>query len=77
MADVTRPLNSVSETRGPADGKGKQDVLFTNKECFVVQPGVVDEIMKRTKSVVEYDRSGGLYLADIEMSSFSRQGQAR
>ena len=77
VADVTRPLNSVSETCGPIDGKGKQDVLFTNKKCFVVPPGVVDEIMRRTTAVVEYDRSGGLYLADIEMSSFTRQGPGR
>ena len=77
MADVTRPLNSVSETCGPADGDGRQDVLFTNKKCYVVPPGVVAEIMKKTKSVVEYDRSGGLYLADIEMSSFIRQGATR
>ena len=77
VADVTRPLNSVSETCGPADGKGRQDVLFTNSKCFVVPLGVVDEIMRRTTAVVEYDRSGGLYLADIEMSSFTRQGPGR
>ena len=53
VADVTRPLNSVSETCGAVDGPGRQDVLFTNKKCFVVPPGVVDEIMKRTTSVVE------------------------
>jgi hypothetical protein len=77
VADVTRPLNSVSETCGPIDGPGTQDVLFTNKRCYVVPPGIVDQIMKTTKSVVEYDRSGGLYLADIEMSSFPRQGLGR
>ena len=77
VADVTRPLNSVSETCGPMEGNGRQDVLFTNKKCFVVAPGIVDEIMKRHKAVVEYDRSGGLYLADIEMSSFTRQGPGR
>jgi len=77
VADVTRPLNSVSETCGPIDGAGRQDVLFTNKKCFVVPPGVVDEIMRRTTAVVEYDRSGGLYLADIEMSSFTRPGPGR
>ena len=77
VADVTRPLNSVSETCGPIDGPGTQDVLFTNKKCFVVPPGVVDQIMRTTKSVVEYGWSGGLYLADIEMSSFARQGLGR
>jgi len=77
VADVTRPLNSVSETCGPIDGPGTQDVLFTNKRCYVVPPGIVEQIMKTTKSVVEYDPTGGLYLADIEMSSFPRQGLGR
>ena len=77
VADVTRPLNSVSETCGPIEGTGMQDVLFTHKKCFVVPLGVVDEIMRRTTAVVEYDRSGGLYLADLEMSSFTRQGLGR
>ena len=77
VAVITRPLNSVSETCGPADGEGRQDVFFANKKCCVVPPGVVDETMTGTKSVVEYDRSGGLYLADIEMSSFIRHGPGR
>ena len=77
MADVTRPLNSVSETCGPIDGPGAQDVLCTTKRCYVAPPGIVEQIMSTTKSVVEYDRIGGLYLADLEMSGFSRQGLGR
>ncbi len=74
-ADVTRALHSVSATTGPYEGPGEQDVLFNNRMCYVVPPGVVDEIMKRVKSVAEYDRSGGLYTAEFEMSDFQRQGQ--
>ena len=77
VADGTRPPNSVSETCGPIDGPGTQDVRFTNKRCYVVPPGIVEQIMRTTKSVAEYDPSGGLYLADIEMSSFPRQGLGR
>ena len=45
-ADVTRPLNSVSTVCGPFDGPGVQGVLFNNKTCYVVPPGVVERIMR-------------------------------
>ena len=72
-ADVARPLQSVSDTCGPCDGPGVHDVLFNNRKCYVVPPGMVDEIMTRVKPIVEYDRVGGLYLADLTLSSFGRQ----
>ena len=46
LADATRPLHSVSRVTGPAEGPGKQDVLFNNKRCAVVPPGVVDKILE-------------------------------
>ena len=77
LADVTRPLHSVAKVTGPEDHPtGKQDVLFTNKKCVVVPPGVVEKMLKTVKPVVEYARTGNLYIADMEMSSFPRQGQA-
>ena len=75
LANVTRALHSVSKVAGPYDGPGKQDVLFNNKRCVVVPPGIVDEILRRVKPVAEYHRRGNLYLADLQMSSFTRQGQ--
>ena len=72
-ADVARPLQSVSDTCGPCDGPGVHDVLFNNRKCYVVLPGLVNEIMTRVKPIVEYDRVGGLYLADLTLSSFGRQ----
>ncbi len=75
VANVTRPLNSVSKVTGPEDGPGEHDVLFNNKTCFVVPPGVVEEIMKRIKPVAEYPREGGLYVGEMTLSSFQRQGQ--
>ncbi len=78
LADVSRPLHSVSEVTGPVEHPvGKQDVLFNNRKCVVVPPGVVDRILKelRIKPVAEYQREGNLYLADMVMSTFGRPGQ--
>ena len=75
LADVTRPLHSVSTVTGPIEGPGKQDVLFNNRLCVVVPPGVVDKILETIKPVMKYDREGNLYVAEMEMSTFRRQGQ--
>ena len=75
LADVTRPLHSVSTVTGPIEGPGKQDVLFNNRLCVVVPPGVVDKILETIKPVMQYDREGNLYVAEMEMSTFGRQGQ--
>ncbi len=76
LADVTRPLHSVGQVTGPEDGPPKTDVLFNNQKCVVVPPGVVEEILKKVKPIAEYKREGNLYLADMTMSVFGRQGQA-
>jgi hypothetical protein len=78
VAEVTRALHSVSKVIGPEEHPtGHHDVLFNNKRCCVVPPGIVELIMKRVKAIAEYKRSGGLYLADIALSSFTRQGPSR
>ena len=74
VADVTKPLHSLSTIAGPKDGDGKQDILFNNKMCYVVQPGIVEQIMKQLTPVAEYERTGNLYVANMVMSSFPRQG---
>ena len=74
MADVSRPLHSVAKVTGPKGGPGKQDVLFDNDNCFVVAPGTVKKIMKHIQAVAEYEREGNLYVADMVLSSFGRQG---
>ena len=56
-------------------GNAKQDVLFVTDVCVVVPPRIVKEIPKRLKPVMQYEREGNLYVADLEMSSFHRQGQ--
>lgn len=77
LADVTRPLHAVSQVTGPAEGPAKTNVLFDNKRCVVVPPGVVEEILKRIRPIAEYKREGNLYLADMTMSAFTGQGQAQ
>ena len=76
MANVTRPLHSVAKVTGPKIGPAKQDVLFDNEMCYVVQPGVVKAIMRHLSAVAEYEREGNLYLADMTVSRFTRPGQA-
>ncbi len=74
MADVSRALHSVARVTGPKDGPGKQDVLFDNERCVVVPPGTVKRIMKTINAVAEYEREGNLYIAEMLMSRFPRQG---
>ncbi len=78
VADVTRALNSVSKVAGHDEGgPGKQDVLFNNNFCYVVPPGIVEKVMKTMKPVAKYHREGGLYLADMTISSFVGQEQSK
>ena len=74
-ADVTRALNSVAQVAGPKDGDGEHDVLFNNKVCVVVPPGIVNRILKHVDPIMEYEREGNLYTAEVDVSDFIRQGQ--
>ena len=49
-------------------------MLFDSEKCYVVTPGIVKKIMETIKAVAEYDRVGGLYIAEMTVSSFTRQG---
>ena len=77
VANVSRALHSISETTGPFDGPGTHDVLFNNRLGVVMPPGIVNLILKKIKPLLQYDRRGGLYCAEIEVSGFTRQGQGR
>ena len=75
MADVGRPLHSTAVVTGPIDHPtGKQDVLFNNKKCVVVAPGVVNAILKFIKPLSTYPRQGNLYIGKVAVSSFPRPG---
>ena len=75
--EVTRPLQSVSKTAGPIEGPGEQDVMFNNKLGVIMPPGLVNMILKYIKPVATYPRHGGLYVCELELSSFPRQSPAR
>ncbi len=74
VADVTRPLNAVSCITGPEEGDAIHNVIFSNKRAVVVPPGVLEQVLKQVTPVAEYWRNGGLYTAEMTMSSFTRQG---
>ena len=73
MAEVSRPLHSVSKICGPIE-ESKQDVLFNNRKCVVVPPGVVDRVLQHIAPLMQYDRQGGLYTAELELQGFTRPG---
>ena len=73
VADVTRALQSISQVTGPEDGEGIHEVLFTNKKGVVVPPGFVEEILKKVKPIIQYDRTGGLYVIEMTLSSCTRR----
>ena len=57
---------------GPADDAGNYDVLFNNKLGVVVPTRIVDKILEKIKPSLQYDRRGGLYCAEVKLSSFPR-----
>ena len=75
MANVGRPLHSTAEVTGPIEHPtGKQDVLFNNKKCVVVAPGVVNAILKFIRPLSTYPRQGNLYVGKVTVTSFPRPG---
>ena len=74
LAAVSSALHSVGIVAGPGDGPGKQDVLFDNDHAYVVAPGVVKKMMEFLTPVAEYEREGNLYVGEVSLSSFTRQG---
>ncbi len=77
VADVSRALHSISKVAGPAEGPGDHDVLFNNRVGVVVPPGIVDLVFNYVKPLMQYDREGGLYVAEVTMSGFARPGQGQ
>ena len=77
MAEVSRALHSVGIVAGPKGGPSmaKQDILFNNDKCYVVAPGIVRKIMETINAVAGYDREGNLYVGEVTLQSFHRQGQ--
>ena len=76
LAAVSRALHPVSSTCGPKDHEyGHADVLFHNKIGVVVPPGVVKMILETIEPIMAHERdNGGLYTADVQLSSSPRLG---
>ena len=77
MAGAPRALHSVGIVAGPKGGPGKQDVPFNNDKCYVVAPCVAKTLMETLTAVAEYDREGNLYIGEMSLQSFHRQGPQR
>ena len=75
LANVSRPLHSVSKTCGPPGGiqNTKQDALFNTDVCVVVPPGIAAEVLKWVTPIAKYDREGNMYVGEMTMSCFHRQ----
>ena len=76
VADVTRALHSGCQISGTTENP-RQDVLMNAGGVYVVQPGVVQKMMKNLKPVMEYKREENLFLAELTMTGFARQDQAK
>ncbi len=72
VADVTRALHSVAVVCGPIEAP-EQDFLFCAGRGVIVPPGIVEQILKTVQPLAEYTREGNLYVAEMEMTSFTRQ----
>jgi hypothetical protein len=75
MAGVSRALHSVGVVAGPKNGPAKQVTLINNGKAYVVPPGIVKKLMEKLKPVAEYEREGDLYVGEMTLQSFHRQGQ--
>ena len=75
--DVHRPLHAVVKVTGTVQ-QLKADVLFCAGQAVVVPAGTVDRVLKSVKPMLQYDRKGGLIVAELTVSAgFPLPGAAR
>ena len=72
VGEVVRPLHAVCKLTGIVDTP-KHDVLFTAGRAVVVPHGHVEDLLKRVKPLMQYDRKGDLFVAKLTMSTFAGQ----
>ena len=76
-ADVHRPLHAVVKVTGTVE-QPKADVLFCAGKAVVVPAGTVDRVLKTVKPLLQYDRKGDLFIAELTVSAgFPGPGAAR
>ncbi len=84
VADVSRPLHSVSTICDAASGAcpDGHEMLFTKGMGYVVPEGALSKFLGSIRTVARYPRRGGLYVAKMKAkdprrakrSSFTRPG---
>ena len=77
VADVGRPLRSVSQVTGGANKPALASMVYINRIGCVVPPGYVERVLAQMKKygatpIATYKRDGNLYTASMRMSSFTR-----
>ena len=72
VAEVARPLHAVCKLTGTVE-EPKHDVLFTAGRAVVVPHGIVENLLKKEKPLMQYDRKGGLFVAKMTVSTFAGQ----
>ena len=72
VAEVARPLHAVCKLTGTIE-EPKHDVLFTAGRAVVVRHGIVEDLLKKEKPLMQYDRKGGLFVAKMTVSTFAGQ----
>ena len=72
MALGVRNLISTQDHRA-----GRGELTWAERARGNIDAADREEILKRVKPILEYEREGGLYLADITLSSFTRPDQQK
>ena len=72
MAEVVRPLHAVCKITGTVE-EPKHEVLFTAGRAVVVPHGIIENLLKTEKLLMQYDRKGGLFVTKMTVSIFAGQ----
>ena len=67
-----RPFHAVCKLTSSVEAP-KPDVLFTAGRAVVVPHGHAEDLLKKVKALMQYDRRGDFFVAKLIMSTFARQ----
>ena len=71
-AEVARFLLAVVKLSGTIEGP-KQHILFCAGKAVFAPVDVVDKVLKSIKPLLQYDRKGDLFIAELTVSAGSPQ----
>ena len=72
VAEVARPLHAVCKLTGTVE-EPKHEVLFTAGRAVVVPHGIVENLLKTEKFLMQYNRKGCLFVSKMTVSTFAGQ----